>query len=149
MLGDSSARVIRPEPRRDPTLASDFYLCDQNFEGAFQSEGHQHERHGPSLAGLADRRTSRLGPVGSCALERRIGDRSGTYFFMPTERFLSLRSDDLHFLHLSALRGLRAPHLRHTWRKSLLFCAICFLVASAMGKVRLRSALRRQTISLR
>jgi len=51
----------------------------------------------------------------------------------PTERFFSLRSDDLHFLHLSALRGFRAPHLRQTCRKSLLFWAICFLVASAIG----------------
>ena len=57
------------------------------------------------------------------------------YFFSPTERFLSLRSDDLHFLHLSALSGFLAPHLRQTWRKSLLFWAICFFVASAMGTV--------------
>jgi hypothetical protein len=40
----------------------------------------------------------------------------------------------LHFLQRSALRGFRAPHLRQTWRKSLLFWAICFFVASAMGK---------------
>jgi len=57
------------------------------------------------------------------------------YFFSPMERFFSLRSDDLHFLQRSALRGFRAPHLRQTWRKSLLFCAICFFVASAMGKL--------------
>ena len=56
------------------------------------------------------------------------------YFFSPMERFFSLRSDDLHFLQRSALRGFRAPHLRQTWRKSLLFWAICFFVASAMGK---------------
>jgi len=58
---------------------------------------------------------------------------SVVYFFRPTERFFSLRSDDLHFLQRSALSGFRAPHLRHTWRKSLLFWAICFLVASAIG----------------
>jgi len=57
------------------------------------------------------------------------------YFFSPTERFFSLRSDDLHFLQRSALRGFRAPHLRQTCRKSLLFWAICFFVASAMGKI--------------
>ncbi len=51
----------------------------------------------------------------------------------PTERFFSLRSDDLHFLHLSALSGFRAPHLKQTCRNSLLFWAICFLVASAIG----------------
>jgi hypothetical protein len=55
------------------------------------------------------------------------------YFLRPTERFLSLRSEDLHFLHLSACSGFLAPHLKHTWRNRRLFWAICFLVASAMG----------------
>ena len=55
------------------------------------------------------------------------------YFFSPTDLFLSLRSEDLHFLHLSAFSGFLAPHLRQTWRKSLRFWAICFFVASAMG----------------
>lgn len=57
------------------------------------------------------------------------------YFFRPTERFFNLRSEDLHFLQRSAFSGFLAPHLRQTLRKSLLFCAICFLVASAMGNV--------------
>jgi len=56
-----------------------------------------------------------------------------TYFFRPTDLFFNLRSEDLHFLQRSALRGFLAPHLRHTFRKSLLFWAICFLVASAIG----------------
>jgi len=56
------------------------------------------------------------------------------YFFSPTDLFFSLRSADLHFLQRSALSGFRAPHLRQTWRKSLLFWAICFFVASAIGK---------------
>ena len=51
----------------------------------------------------------------------------------PTDLFFSLRSEDLHFLQRSALSGFRAPQRRQTWRKSLLFWAICFLVASAMG----------------
>lgn len=60
-----------------------------------------------------------------------------SYFFSPTERFFSLRSDVLHLRHLSAWRGLRAPHLRQTLKKSRLFCAICFFVTSAIGKVSL------------
>ena len=55
------------------------------------------------------------------------------YFFAPTDRFLSRRSDPRHFLHLVAASGFLAPHLRHTFRNSLLFCAICFLAASAIG----------------
>ncbi len=57
-----------------------------------------------------------------------------TYFLSPTDLFLSLRSEALHFLHLSAVKAFLAPHLRHILRNSLLFCAICFFVASVMGK---------------
>ena len=59
------------------------------------------------------------------------------YFFSPTDLFFSLRSEALHFLHLSAASGFLAPHLRQTLRKSLLFWAICFFVTSAMGNFRL------------
>ena len=52
----------------------------------------------------------------------------------PTDLFFSRRSADLHFLHLSALSGFLAPHLRQTCRKRRRFCAICFFEASAMGK---------------
>jgi len=52
----------------------------------------------------------------------------------PTERFFSLRTEAWHFLHLVAWSGFRAPHLRQTWKKRRLFCAICFLTESAIGK---------------
>ena len=73
------------------------------------------------------------------------------YFFSPTDLFFSLKSEDLHFLHRSALSGFLAPHLRQTCRKSLLFWAICFFVASAMGILETcyEGALQVATISFR
>jgi hypothetical protein len=56
------------------------------------------------------------------------------YFFRPTERFFSRRSDVLHLRQRSAASGFLAPHLRHTLKNNLLLCAICFFITSAMGK---------------
>ena len=45
------------------------------------------------------------------------------YFFTPRDLFLSLKSLDLHFLHLLELIGFLAPHLRQILEKSRFFCA--------------------------
>ena len=57
------------------------------------------------------------------------------YFFRPTDRFFNLRSEVRHLRQRSASKGLRAPHRRHTLKNSRLFCAICFFVTSAIGKI--------------
>jgi hypothetical protein len=63
-----------------------------------------------------------------------LANYASRYFLRPTDLFFSLSAEPLHFLHWVALSGFLTPHLKQTLKKSLRFCAICFLVASVIGK---------------
>jgi len=56
------------------------------------------------------------------------------YFLTPKVRFLSLIWLPRHFLHLTEDMGFFTPHLKQTLKKSLRCWAICFFVASVIGK---------------
>ena len=55
------------------------------------------------------------------------------YFFTPRALFFSLSASDLHLRHLVAEIAFLLPQTRHILKNSLLFCAICFFVASVIG----------------
>src|SRR5208282_4682420 len=74
---------------------------------------------------------------------RHRPDLKQPYFLRPTDLFFSRRSDAWHFLHLVAARAFREPHFRQTFRNRRFFCAICFLVTSAMGNYDVRPSLFR------
>ena len=86
-------------------------------------------------------RTASLNSARKVSSSLRIFSVRFPYFLRPTDRFFSRRSFDLHFLHRSALIGFLAPQRKQTLKNSLLFWAICFLAASAMGKFELSVAL--------
>ena len=69
----------------------------------------------------------------NCSIEVIEKTLMRAYFLAPSVLFFSLIWLPWHFLHLVAVIGFLAPHLKHILKNNLRCCAICFFVASVIG----------------